>query len=296
MLYILVLKVYYIHANNCFFIWNYSIMMYIKEQSLSSYVFICLFLISQIFCNCNLSISDPNSSSATHLVSNEIALATLPNGLGEGTMADVGDINNSNQMSKQNSGSYNNLFNVDSCTTETEVCSEAVTHDLKSLECGNIYSNIPSVDFMQGGDGKTDDASMHLYSNIPVASAVNEERNIGFNNDLDLDPVELTSNMAKVQVRKIAKESMHGTEFYKNNLNLKGTTKKDNGDDSKNSIINFENCNQTNAPNSNDTVLSASRLQLLQDTTMIDTALDLDSLDGSSIGNSSQVGLVKIVN
>lgn len=40
--------------------------------------------------------------------------------------------------------------------------------------------------------------------------------------------------------------------------------------------------------------LSASRLQLLQDTTMIESALDLDSLeDTSSIGTGSQVKLVK---
>ncbi|KAK9870474.1 hypothetical protein WA026_008032 [Henosepilachna vigintioctopunctata] len=42
-------------------------------------------------------------------------------------------------------------------------------------------------------------------------------------------------------------------------------------------------------------LLSASRLRLLQDTTMIESALDLDSLDDSSLGaNSSQAGLMKI--
>lgn len=41
-------------------------------------------------------------------------------------------------------------------------------------------------------------------------------------------------------------------------------------------------------------LLSASRLRLLQDTTMIESALDLDSLDDSSIGNNSQAGLLKI--
>lgn len=38
---------------------------------------------------------------------------------------------------------------------------------------------------------------------------------------------------------------------------------------------------------------SPSRMRLLHDTTMIDTALDLDSLDGSSLGNNSQACLVK---
>lgn len=42
-------------------------------------------------------------------------------------------------------------------------------------------------------------------------------------------------------------------------------------------------------------LLSASRLRLLQDTTMIESALDLDSLDDSSIGTNSQAGLMKVM-
>ncbi|XP_063218838.1 palmitoyltransferase ZDHHC18 isoform X2 [Bacillus rossius redtenbacheri] len=40
--------------------------------------------------------------------------------------------------------------------------------------------------------------------------------------------------------------------------------------------------------------LSASRLQLLQDTTMIESALDLDSLEESSVGTGSQAGLIRL--
>ena len=40
--------------------------------------------------------------------------------------------------------------------------------------------------------------------------------------------------------------------------------------------------------------LSASRLRLLQDTTMIESALDLDSLEESSVGAGSQAGLLKV--
>lgn len=62
---------------------------------------------------------------------------------------------------------------------------------------------------------------------------------------------------------------------------------------------NFTNTNNdSNINNSNCFVhLSASRLKLLQDTTMIDTALDLDSLEestSSSIGtHNSQIDLIK---
>lgn len=41
-------------------------------------------------------------------------------------------------------------------------------------------------------------------------------------------------------------------------------------------------------------LFSVSRLRLLQDTTMIESALDLDSLDGSSLGTNSQAGLMKV--
>ncbi|XP_023025600.2 palmitoyltransferase app [Leptinotarsa decemlineata] len=41
-------------------------------------------------------------------------------------------------------------------------------------------------------------------------------------------------------------------------------------------------------------LFSASRLRLLQDTTMIESALDLDSLDGSSLGTNSQNGLMRV--
>ncbi|KAK0164741.1 hypothetical protein PV328_003327 [Microctonus aethiopoides] len=42
------------------------------------------------------------------------------------------------------------------------------------------------------------------------------------------------------------------------------------------------------------TPLSASKLRLLQDTTMIESALDLDSLEEASVGRGSQTGLIKM--
>lgn len=47
-----------------------------------------------------------------------------------------------------------------------------------------------------------------------------------------------------------------------------------------------------NANNTSNAFISPSRMRLLHDTTMIDTALDLDSLDESSLGNNSQACLV----
>lgn len=46
--------------------------------------------------------------------------------------------------------------------------------------------------------------------------------------------------------------------------------------------------------NENNGLLSASRLRMLQDTTMIESALDLDSIDETSLGTGGQVGLMKV--
>lgn len=46
--------------------------------------------------------------------------------------------------------------------------------------------------------------------------------------------------------------------------------------------------------NDNNGLLSASRLRMLQDTTMIESALDLDSIDETSLGAGGQVGLMKV--
>uniref|UniRef100_A0A8D8KIM7 Palmitoyltransferase n=1 Tax=Culex pipiens TaxID=7175 RepID=A0A8D8KIM7_CULPI len=55
---------------------------------------------------------------------------------------------------------------------------------------------------------------------------------------------------------------------------------------------NGTNSNSNNGTTNNSYLTGSSRLRLLQESTMIDTALDLDSLDGS-IGNNSQSCLVK---
>lgn len=57
--------------------------------------------------------------------------------------------------------------------------------------------------------------------------------------------------------------------------------------------INNNSNNSLNNSSTSNAFCSPSRMRLLHDTTMIDTALDLDSLDGSSLGNNSQACLVK---
>lgn len=53
--------------------------------------------------------------------------------------------------------------------------------------------------------------------------------------------------------------------------------------------------NDMTVPDKENSLMSASRLRLLQDTTMIESALDLDSLEDSSVGANSQAGLMKVM-
>lgn len=53
--------------------------------------------------------------------------------------------------------------------------------------------------------------------------------------------------------------------------------------------------NDMTIPEKENVMLSATRLRLLQDTTMIESALDLDSLDDTSVGNNSQAALMKVL-
>lgn len=73
-------------------------------------------------------------------------------------------------------------------------------------------------------------------------------------------------------------------------INASVSSNTNNNTISSNSISN--NTNSSSNGTSGGFITSSNRLRLLQESTMIDTALDLDSLDGS-IGNNSQSCLVK---
>lgn len=75
-----------------------------------------------------------------------------------------------------------------------------------------------------------------------------------------------------------------------NAINASVSSNSNNNTISSNSISN--NANSSSNGTSGGFITSSNRLRLLQESTMIDTALDLDSLDGS-IGNNSQSCLVK---
>lgn len=194
------------------------------------------------------------------------------------------------------SGSYNNLFNAeyDSSAVNTPMTTspgigenmeaerfykgepsnllaaavlginntEQEPHLIKSIsQTENMYCNVPNEI----------DPNLHVYSNliderhqqqqkqhnqIPNSSDVLSSTLL--NDDLDLDDPVSASFVAKKPPRKNANQTRKIFEEPKVSVEM-----------------------------------TPSRMRILHDTTMIDTALDLDSLDGTSLGNNSQSCLVK---
>lgn len=99
------------------------------------------------------------------------------------------------------------------------------------------------------------------------------------------------ADVYKIDIDLDLDEVVIAPQVNSNPINMSNTTS-----NNTNNLTNKN--NDSNLNNSNCFVhLSASRLKLLQDTTMIDTALDLDSLEestSSSIGtHNSQIDLIK---
>lgn len=222
------------------------------------------------------------------------------------------------------SGSYSNLFRdileEDDCKLNS---TEQKLHQKDLSE--NVYSNIPSATSIPAGDNsEKSDPNLHVYSNIVETAAGTSSENLNKStcgsvdatlidgsstmiaNDLDLDDPALavaTFGMAKPKdssklVNERTNKSSKGDRSSVNNKRMP----KSSSMEMKNVIPQVAIIDQSsNGVNGNSTTTTAnasfcspSRMRLLHDTTMIDTALDLDSLDdGSSVGNNSQACLVK---
>lgn len=192
------------------------------------------------------------------------------------------------------------------------------TTSIPSIASGVIH---PSC----SDNSEKSDPNLHVYSNIvetaTVASSENLNKSVSSNvnatsnegsstmisNDLDLDDPSLavaTFGMVKPKdSSKLVNEKVNkSAKVDRSSVNNKRTPKSSSMEmknvipqvaiiDQSSNGVNGSNPTISNASNS---FCSPSRMRLLHDTTMIDTALDLDSLDdGSSVGNNSQACLVK---
>lgn len=228
------------------------------------------------------------------------------------------NVSNRNNLS----GSYSNLFrdmleDDDSKLNNTEQSN----HQKEVTE--NVYSNIPTATaagiIQQSGSNNTEsDPNLHVYSNIVETTTIdNLNKTNGLNNDttliygsstmmpddLDLDDPAIAFGMVKPKdTSNIVNEKlMKSAKLDRSSLNKR--TSKSSSMEMKNVIDSVAIIDQSSngvggsnpaISNTSNAFCSPSRMRLLHDTTMIDTALDLDSLDDrSSIGNNSQACLVK---
>lgn len=117
-----------------------------------------------------------------------------------------------------------------------------------------------------------------VYSNILSHSQVPLSKSQSYSNNLDKDVDKQIGNLEDLHLDPVV--------MSENHIITNVSEKK------KVSEIKLD--NDLTLQDKENILLSPSRLRLLQDTTMIESALDLDSLDDSSIGNNSQAGLMKV--
>lgn len=255
------------------------------------------------------SFADKSTTSVSHLVENELPLASVivPSTstidkrlrMSQSSMndlqmpQDLNEIISDDEHKKSMSGSYNNLLfreNSDGAI-EDKVIKDATQ---------NVYSNIPPTSPSVPTILKNA-ATDHVYSNIDETKTSRGANGYMSDNlDLDLDDPLLTSSF----IKKKEKPNNHHQSIYNtsadssqnaNKLILPSISSSSSTTGTQITSIELKNVlnvvlqksNQAPSEVKPSAVPPASLRQ-----TMIDTALDLDSLDGSSIGNNSQVALM----
>ncbi|KAH8397533.1 hypothetical protein KR222_009038 [Zaprionus bogoriensis] len=205
--------------------------------------------------------------------------------------------------SNNRSGSYSNLFDVDfdatltaptdghnhkSCSAGAALLAAAIngveqqpqrsaTLGKSNSQTENMYSNVPSA--------ASADAALHVYSNIMDAQQQQQQQQ--------------SKQLQQLQQQQQQRQRQHceQQQLQAANAVLSSTLLSDDLDLDDPVSASFVGQRKALAigdgGGGGEQVKSADRLRMLHDTTMIDTALDLDSLDGSSMGNSSQSCLVK---
>lgn len=138
----------------------------------------------------------------------------------------------------------------------------------------NMYSNVPQVTVVSSAAPVSTDAALHVYSNIIDERAQQQQHQ---------SQQLLQQQRQRQQAEQLQASAVLSSTLLSDDLDL---------DDPVSASFHHHSHRKT-AGDGAEQAKSADRLRMLHDTTMIDTALDLDSLDGSSMGNSSQSCLVK---
>ncbi|KAH8296888.1 hypothetical protein KR054_012592 [Drosophila jambulina] len=182
---------------------------------------------------------------------------------------------------RNRSGSYSNLFDADFEAALVN-CTLADNHVRGGEPSGATVSGKPSAGAALLAAAMSGKATENMYSNVPpvVASSAPQDATLHVYSNI----IDERKQQQQQQQRDQANNVLSST-LLSDDLDL----------DDPVSAASFvaSHSQRKSAGDGAEQVKSAERLRMLHDTTMIDTALDLDSLDGSSMGNSSQSCLVK---
>lgn len=201
---------------------------------------------------------------------------------------------------QETSGSYTNLYEEekpDECkNTFPDTQSNGISQN--TLKSSNTYCNVRPdgtqiIEDQVGSVSEKDysdksDRTSHMYSNVGTSTdhavTIISDSSVLDNDDLDLDDPMTATKTFNVSEKNSASNGSSGAGIFPTVTVVE--SKFANSRRSK---------NKSKKPHdsSSSSYLSSNGLQRFRDTTMIDTALDLDSLDGSSIGNNSQSCLMK---
>lgn len=246
------------------------------------------------------SFSDKSSTSVSHLVEHEMPLSSVI--VPSPKSATIDRLKLSQNSVKDSSMDLNEIVSesaVDVRNGNYTITDAMMIDGLSSVMppmtdiTQNVYSNIPPSSPSVPNILKNA-ATDHVYSNIDETITSVGSGYMSDNLDLDLDDPLLTSSFVNKKKEKPnnQNQTIYNTSVSSEipNLNKAIPSISSSSSTTGTQITSIELKNVLNV------VLQKSSPAIVPPTslrqTMIESALDLDSLDGSSIGNNSQVGLM----
>jgi hypothetical protein len=247
---------------------------------------------------------DKSSLSVSHLVENEIPLSSVIVPSPKSTKMDrlklsqnsVNDLPiDLNEIVSENAAEMRNGHYTISDAMMIDGLSSVMSPMTDITQ--NVYSNIPPSSPSVPNILKNA-ATDHVYSNIDETITSVGSGYMSDNLDLDLDDPLLTSSFVNKKKEKPNNQIIYNTsvssEIHNINKAIPSISSSSSTTGTQITSIELKNVLNVVLQKSSQSVDASPAIvpptSLRQ--TMIDTALDLDSLDGSSIGNNSQVGLM----
>ncbi|XP_075164031.1 palmitoyltransferase app isoform X1 [Haematobia irritans] len=222
------------------------------------------------------------STTATPVTSPHSEMPLTTRGSGANLLAAAimgsGNAENNTTMAKSISQAENMYSNIPNVTTSTNSPDHQETTQMQDNSNVHVYSNLMDERNQQQITTQNNNTSSKVVAHHGTHNPMDLSSTL-LSDDLDLDdPVSILVPQAKANDKR---------QFNFTNVPDVLTTAP------KSLVASSSATDNVKLQKMSSSALSSSRLRILHDTTMIDTALDLDSLDDASLANTSQSCLVK---